>query len=127
MVRRSMCFVRHTKLVPKTLLIAACWVLGVILLGGAAHGAEYKLVQTVYPGKYAPDPLVVKQGERVKILATTKDDEHVNRISILPWVKASETLLPGKITVIEFIPDRVGNFKIRNIGHGFTGTLKVVE
>ena len=102
-------------------------IFGVIALSAAAEGGEYKLVQTVYPGKYSPDPLVVKKGEQVRILATSKDEEHVNRVSILPWVKASDTLLPGKFTVIEFTPDKIGDFKIRNIGHGFTGILRVIE
>ena len=69
----------------------------------------------------------MKMGELVRLLVTTRDDEHVNRVSILPWVKASDTLETGKITVIEFTPDRIGDFKIRNIGHGFTGILRVVK
>ena len=80
MVRRWMHFERHTKLVSNIPMMivnlrttgAACLMLGVILLVGAAHGTEYKLLQTVYPGNYAPDPLVVKKGERVRILATSK-------------------------------------------------------
>ena len=101
--------------------------LGVVAPSVAAESGEYKLEQTVFPGKYSPDPLVVKKGEAVRILATTVDDEHVNRISIRPWVKASDILATGKVTVIEFTPDKVGDFKIRNIGHGFTGVLRVVE
>ena len=103
------------------------FIFGLIALSAAAEGGEYMLVQTLWPGKYSPDPLVVKKGEQVRILATSKDEEHVNRVSILPWVKASGTLQPGKFTVIEFTPDKIGDFKIRNIGHGFTGTLRVVE
>jgi len=102
-------------------------ILGAIALSAVAKAGEYKLAQTVYPGKYAPDPLVVKMGELVRLLVTTRDDEHVNRVSILPWVKAFDTLETGKITVIEFTPDRIGDFKIRNIGHGFTGILRVVK
>ncbi len=86
-----------------------------------------KLEQSVFPGFFSPDPIIVKKGIPVKILVTTKQREHVNRISILPWVSSSEVLTPGKATVIEFTPDRTGVFKIRNIGHGFEATLKVVE
>jgi len=69
----------------------------------------------------------VKKGIPVRISATTKQREHINRISILPWVKSSDTILPGRVTIIEFTPDQVGEFTIRNIGHGFEGVLKVVE
>ncbi|MDA2922478.1 hypothetical protein MYX07_04410 [Patescibacteria group bacterium AH-259-L07] len=88
---------------------------------------EFNLEQSVYPGYFSPDPLIVKKGRPVRILATTKQREHINRISIQPWISRSETLLPGKITVIEFTPDQAGEFEIRNIGHGFIGILKVIE
>ena len=85
------------------------------------------LEQTIYPPAFSPDPIIVEKGIPVRILATTKQREHVNRISILPWISRSDTLRPGKTTIIEFTPDQTGEFAIRNIGHGFTGTLKVVE
>ena len=104
----------------------------VVLFGQAVNAAEIraevKLEETnIYPGEFSPDPLIVKKGVPLRILATAREREHVNRISILPWIKSSGTLAPGKITVIEFTPDRTGDFAIRNIGHGFTGVLRVVE
>jgi len=86
-----------------------------------------KLDQSVFPGFFSPKLITVKKGIPVRILVTSRHREHVNRISILPWVRASGVLIPGKATVIEFTPDRTGVFKIRNIGHGFEATLKVVE
>lgn len=88
---------------------------------------EINLEQSVYPGFFSPDPLIVKKGIPVKLSVTTKHREHINRISIQPWVSRSDTLSPGKITVINFTPDQIGEFKIRNIGHGFEGILQVVE
>ena len=95
---------------------------------GAGWSAEVMLTQmNIYPGQFSPDPLIVKQGEPLRILVTTMVREHVNRLSILPWVQASDTLVPGQTTVIEFTPDQIGDFEIRNIGHGFIGILRVVE
>lgn len=110
------------------IIVAVSVLTGLAVSSNTAIAIEVSLEQlSIYPGEFSPDPLVVKKGESLKILATSKVREHVNRISILPWVKSSETLLPGKTTIIEFTPDEVGDFMIRNIGHGFTGTLRVVE
>ncbi len=101
---------------------------GLIGFGWPVDAAEVRLEQvTIYPGEYSPDPLIVRKGEPLTILITTRVREHVNRISILPWVTRSDRLSPGKTTVVEFTPDQSGDFEIRNIGHGFTGILRVVE
>lgn len=88
---------------------------------------EFNLEQSVYPGFFSPDPLIVKKGIPLKINATTLHREHINRLSIQPWISSSDLLIPGKVVVIEFTPDQIGEFKIRNVGHGFEGILKVVE
>jgi len=85
------------------------------------------IIQELYPGEFYPSKITVKKGLPVKIYITTTDSEHINRVSIQPFVSSSGLLEPGKVTVIEFTPDRVGEFKIRNIGHGFEGTLIVEE
>ncbi len=95
--------------------------------GSRPQVQEFKLVQTVFPPSFNPDPLIVQKGIPVKIYVTTTQREHVNRISILPWVRSSDVLLPGKVTIVQFTPDRTGEFKIRNIGHDFAGTLIVQE
>ncbi len=102
--------------------------LGLAALTQVGNAGELRLIQeNIYPGEFSPDPLIVRKGVPYRLLVTTKEREHINRISILPWVSQSDTLSPGKTTVIEFTPDRAGDFEIRNIGHGFTGTLRVVE
>ena len=53
--------------------------------------------------------------------------EHVNRFTIEPFYSSSEVILPGEIGIIEFIPDQVGESKIRNVGHNFEADLVVVE
>ena len=88
---------------------------------------EFEIVQTIYPGKFDPSQIVVKKGIPVKIYLTTTQREHINRVSILPYITSSDTILPGKVTVIEFTPLEAQDLKIRNIGHGFTGTIKVIN
>ena len=88
---------------------------------------EIGVIQELYPGKFYPNKIIVKKGHPVKIYITTTDEEHINRVSIQPFVSSSELLQTGEVTVIEFTPDRVGEFKIRNIGHGFEGTIIVEE
>ena len=105
-----------------------CVVIALIGIGQASLAAEIRLEQvSIYPGEFSPDPLMVKKGEPLRILVTTRVREHVNRISIRPWITVSGTLSPGKTTVVEFTPDQAGDFKIRNIGHGFTSILRVIE
>lgn len=108
--------------------VLVCVLICLIGYGGVADAAELHLEQlSIYPGEFSPDPLIVKKGEPLTLLVTTRVREHVNRISILPWVAQSERLSPGTTTVVEFTPDEAGDFVIRNIGHGFTGILRVVE
>lgn len=83
--------------------------------------------QSIYPGFFDPDSVTVRKDVPVEITLTTDSREHVNLVSILPWVTSIEVQPPGTTTLISFVPDRAGIFKIRNIGHGFEGTIKVQE
>jgi heme/copper-type cytochrome/quinol oxidase subunit 2 len=108
---------------------AACALAMFAFAAPAAHAQEQvvELFQSLYPSFFEPDPLVVRVGVPLRIMVTTKDREHVNRLSILPWIKSSDRLAPGRTTIIEFTPDRTGDFVIENLGHGFRGTLRVIE
>lgn len=88
---------------------------------------EFEIVETIYPGKFDPSQITVKRGIPVKIYLTTTQREHINRVSILPYITSSDTILPGKVTILEFTPLEIGDLEIRNIGHGFTGTIKVIN
>ena len=89
---------------------------------------EFDMTMNVYPtGKFSPDPLTVKQGIRVRLLMKALQREHLNQISVRPFVTNVTLQPPGKVTVIEFVPNKTGTFKIRNLGHDFEGTLLVVE
>ena len=86
------------------------------------------MTMNVFPtGKFAPDPLTVKKGIRVRLRMKALQREHLNQISIRPFVANVTLEPPDKVTIIEFTPTRTGTFKIRNLGHDFEGTLVVVE
>lgn len=87
---------------------------------------EYALIQRLYD-RYFPDPLIVTQGIPVRLYMTTIAREHVNKVSIGPFVSETDLILPGKITLVKFTPQEAGEFEILNLGHGFTGKLIVAE
>ena len=71
--------------------------------------------------------MVVLKDVPVRMYLTRLHREHINRFTIDPFYDSSEVILPGEIGVIEFVPDQVGEFKIRNVGHKFDATLVLVE
>lgn len=76
---------------------------------------------------FFPDTLIVEKDIPVKIYVTRVYGEHVNRLSFEPFVSATDLILPDRVVTIEFTPDKVGEFKILNLGHGSAGTLIVVK
>lgn len=88
---------------------------------------EFEMTMSVFPGKFRPDRLTVKKGVPVRLLLRALHREHVNFLSIRPFVRSVSLEPPGKVTVIEFVPNQTGTFKIRNVGHGVEATLVVVE
>ncbi len=89
---------------------------------------QFEMTMNVFPaGKFSPDPLTVKKGIPVRLLMKALQREHLNQISIRPFVTNVTLEPPGKVTVIEFVPTTSGTFKIRNLGHDFEGTLSVAE
>ncbi|MCH8011502.1 MAG: VCBS repeat-containing protein [Candidatus Marinimicrobia bacterium] len=86
------------------------------------------VIQKLYSDFY-PDPVISPAGKPLRLLVTTTGGEHVNKLSILPWINSSDFLLVGQITTIQFTPtlQDTGTHRIQNIGHGFTGDLIIVE
>jgi nitrosocyanin len=79
---------------------------------------------------FHPDPIVVRQGEKVRLKVTSSDVTHGLAIKDF-GVSVSAPV--GRINVVEFIADKAGNFYILcsvycGPGHSkMHGTLKVVE
>ena len=84
-------------------------------------------VENIFPGYFEPSEIVVRIGIPLELEISSKQAEHVNRISIQPWIAGSPVVLPGSPITLPFTPDMVGEFPIRNIGHGFEAKLIVVE
>lgn len=59
-------------------------------------------------GGWSPSEVVVKQGERVKLMFYTEDVVH---IFDLPDYNINVEMHPGKWVEVEFTADRVGEFK----------------
>lgn len=106
----------------------------VLALGGSAPvlsaqpgTQEFALIMD-YPGnRFYPGSLTVRVGLPVRLFVTTLTREHVNRFSIEPWIRQSDVVMPGQVLVVEFTPNRVGTFKVVNVGHRFEAQLVVVE
>lgn len=94
---------------------------------GVPNIQEIGIIENYAATRFYPQNMVVLKDIPVKMYLTRLHREHVNRFTISPFYSSSAVILPGEIGVIEFVPDQAGEFKIRNVGHGFEATLIVVE
>lgn len=78
--------------------------------------------------KFEPEPIVVKKGERVRLVATSTDVTHGIAI---PEFKINLVIPTGKTSSIEFTADKEGTFRTHcsvfcGLGHGkMRGTFVV--
>ena len=94
---------------------------------GQVSVQEIALIENYTATRFFPGWVVVVKDIRVRLYLTRLHREHVNRFTIEPFYSSSEVILPGEIAVITFVPDQLGEFKIRNVGHFFEADLLVVE
>ena len=88
---------------------------------------EFAIIENYAATRFYPREIVVIKDIPVKLYLTRLHREHVNQFTITPFYSSSRTILPGEVGVIRFVPNRLGVFKIRNVGHDFEATLVVVE
>ena len=88
---------------------------------------EIGIIENYAATRFFPKWMVVLKDVPVRMYLTRLHREHINRFTTDPFYDSSEVILPGEIGVIEFVPEQVGEFKIRNVGHKFDATLVVVE
>ena len=88
---------------------------------------EFAIIENYAATRFFPKTIEVVKDVPVKLYPTKLHREHVNQFAIEPFYRSNNVILPGEIGLIEFVPDQVGEFKIRNVGHGFEATLVVVE
>lgn len=84
-------------------------------------------IENYAASRFYPDRFVVLKGIPVRLHITRLHSEHVNRFSIEPFVRSTAFFRPGTIGVIEFTPDRTGEFRMRNEGHGYEASFTVVD
>ena len=88
---------------------------------------EFAILENYRATRFFPKEIVVLKDVPVKLYLSRLHREHINLFKILPWLTSTEVILPGQIGVIEFVPDQLGEFEIRNVGHSFEAKLLVVE
>lgn len=97
------------------------------LSGHVENGVRVVEVRSFKYG-FNPDPIVVKVGEKVRLLLTTKDVMHGFGIADL---EINVKIPPKKTTAFEFIPKKAGTYHIHctiycGLGHGsMHGTLVI--
>ena len=70
---------------------------------------------------FNPNPILVNEGENVRLILTTEDVEHgfaVKEYGI------NEKIMPGETTTVEFTADKTGEFEVRcsvSCGSGHSG------
>ena len=99
------------------------------LSGQLADGVREVRVEAFKFG-FKPDPIVVKKGEQVRIIAESTDVKHGLGIADF---SINVELPPDQEKAVEFTPDKAGEFHIHctvycGSGHGdMHGTLLVIE
>ena len=93
---------------------------------GLSAVQEIGIIENYAANRFWSQHILVIKDIPVRLYLTRLHREHDNRFSIEPFYSTSEVILPGEVGVMEFVPDRVGEFKIRNIGHGAEADLIVV-
>jgi cytochrome c oxidase subunit 2 len=59
--------------------------------------------------KFIPDPIIVKKGEKVRLVVTSADVEHGLAIKEF---KVSRVIPALKTVSIEFVPDKAGTYRV---------------
>lgn len=99
------------------------------LSGKVENGVRVIKVQAFRYG-YTPDPIIVKEGEKVRLLLTSKDVMHGFGIIDL---NIDVDIPVNKTTVLEFVPKQAGSYHIHctvycGVGHSnMHGELIVIK
>lgn len=96
------------KMLSLTILLFFFWLAGNGYLQGETQLREVKLEAFRYG--FWPDPLLLKKGEKVKLILTSRDVTHGVRIDAFDINLKVEK---ERVNEIEFIPDQAGEFEIK--------------
>ena len=87
---------------------------------------EVAVIQKLY-SDFFPDPIISPVGQPLRLLITTNSPEHVNRLSILPFISQTDVVRVGQLLSVDFTPLVSGTFQIINLGHQFSGDILILE
>jgi cytochrome c oxidase subunit II len=93
-------------------------------------GQVHEIQMTAKKYEFSPDPIRVKNGERVRLVITAIDHDHGFKLEAF---NVEQKLKKGVPTTVEFTADKAGTFPFKcsvhcGIGHGrMKGTLIVEE
>ena len=76
--------------------------------GEAGESNVREITMTARQWSFDPDTIRVKQGDKVRLEITSTDVKHGFAIEDY---NINEQLLPGQITVVEFVADKPGTFR----------------
>lgn len=120
------------KIIIAILLMGTCistFLYGEELSGELEDGVRVVKVEAFRYG-FTPDPVVVKEGDYVRLEITTKDVKH--GIGIKEY-KINAAIPPEETTIVEFLANKTGEFKVKctvfcGFGHGrMKAVLRVIE
>ncbi len=88
---------------------------------------ELAEIENYFASRFYPDRFVVLKGLPLRLHITRLHREHLNLFTIKPFVTSTAFFPPGTKGFVEFTPDRTGEFRILNEGHGYAASLVVVN
>ena len=87
---------------------------------------EVAVIQKQY-SEFFPDPIISRVGQPLRLHFTPDITEHQNQLGIFPFIMTTDLMRVGKILQVDFTPLVSGTFQIKNLGHGSTGDIIIVE
>jgi plastocyanin domain-containing protein len=91
---------------------------------------QYSAVQEIkvtVKSEYSPDRIVVKKGRPVRLLFYREDDSECTAQVVIPDLKVKQDLAIKQETVVEFVPEKEGQFTFACGMDMMKGTLVVEE
>lgn len=112
------------------LLVSFVWGLSVSPAKEVKNGKVKEIMVEAYQHGYSPDPIVVKKGDKVRLIATSRDVPHG---LVIKEYAISAVVRKGQDKIIEFTAKKAGVFAITcnvycGVGHpNMKGRLTVKE
>lgn len=77
----------------------------------AMKKGDFQEISIVVQGGYTPDTIIVKKGFPVRLNFVRKETSTCSDTVVFPEFNKSAQLPEGETVVVEFIPDKVGEFE----------------